>query len=96
MEKELLRKKPKKTQETLKEGRILIRDVSVNDSEYILINLYNTDNKKEQVNVMSNMFVLSEKFETNSKPQLNIVGVFKLFFDSKLDAQEILLSRRIL
>ena len=60
--------KNQKKQETLKEGRILIRDVSVNDSEYILINLYNTDNKKEQINVMSNMFVLLEKFETNSKP----------------------------
>ena len=29
-----------KKQQTYKEGRILILDVSINDSEYILINLY--------------------------------------------------------
>ena len=32
-----------KKQQTDKEGRILILDVSINDSEYILINLYNAN-----------------------------------------------------
>ena len=32
-----------KKQQTDKERRILILDVSINDSEYILINLYNTE-----------------------------------------------------
>ena len=45
-------------QETDKEGRILILDVSVNDSEYILINLYNANTEKKQINVFSNMFAL--------------------------------------
>ena len=45
-----------KKQETNKEGRILILNVSVNDSEYILINLCNVNTKKEQINVFSNMF----------------------------------------
>ena len=36
-----------KKQETDKEGRILILHVSVNDSEYILINLYNVNTEKE-------------------------------------------------
>ena len=56
-----------KKQETDKEGRILILDVSVNDSEYILINLYNANTEKEQINVFSNMFALLKKFDINKK-----------------------------
>ena len=55
-----------KKQETNKEGRILILDVSVNDSEYILINSYNANIGKEQINVFSNMFALLEKFDRNN------------------------------
>ena len=56
-----------KKQETNKEGRILILDVSVNDSEHILINSYNANTGKEQINVFSNMFALLEKFDRNKK-----------------------------
>ena len=35
-----------KKQETDEEGRILTLDISANDSEYILINLYNANTKK--------------------------------------------------
>ena len=66
--------------------RMLIRDVAINDSEYILINLYNSDNAKEEIDVLNNIFVLLEKFDTNSKKQLIMAGDFNSFFDSKLDA----------
>ena len=56
-----------KKQETDKEGHILILDISVNDSEYILINLYNAYTEKEQINVFSNMFALLKKFDINPK-----------------------------
>ena len=36
-----------KKQQTDHSGRILILDVSINDSEYILINLYNANTEKE-------------------------------------------------
>ena len=54
-----------KKQETDKEFRILILDISVNESEYILINLYNANTEKEQINVFSNMFALLKKFDIN-------------------------------
>ena len=65
-------------QETDKEGRILILDVSVSDSEYILINLYNANTEKEQIDVLNNMFVLLEKFDINKKSQLIMAGDFNL------------------
>ena len=76
-----------KKQETDKEGRILILDVSVNDSEYIIINLYNANTGKEQINVFSNMFALLKKFDTNPKKQIIMGGDFNLLFDSKPDVQ---------
>ena len=42
-------------QETDKKGRILILDVSFNDSEYILINLYNTSTEKEEIDALNNI-----------------------------------------
>ena len=52
------------------EGRILILVVSVNDSEYILINLYNANIEKEQINVFSNVFALLKNFDINPKKQI--------------------------
>ena len=73
--------------ETNKEGRILIFDVSINDFEYTLINLYNANPEKEQIDILNNMFVLLEKLDTNPKKQLIMAGDFNLFLDPKLDAQ---------
>ena len=69
-----------KKQETAKEGHILILDVSINDSEYILVNLYNTNTETEQINLSSNMFVLSKEFDTNKKTQLIMAGDFHFLF----------------
>ena len=56
----------------------MILDVSVSDSEYILINLYNANTEKEQIDVLNNMFVLLEKFDINKKSQLIMAGDFNL------------------
>ena len=54
-----------KKQQTDHSGRILILDVSINDSEYILINLYNANTEKEQIEVLSNLFALLKTFDIN-------------------------------
>ena len=56
-----------KKQQTDKEGRILIHGVSINDSEYILIHLYNAKTEKEQIDILSNLFELLEEFDTNPR-----------------------------
>ena len=56
-----------KKQETDKEGHILVLDICVNDSEYILINLYNAKTKKEKLNILINIFLLLEMFDINPK-----------------------------
>ena len=75
-----------KKQYTDKEGCVLILDVSINHSEYILINLYNANTENEQTNVLSSLFELSEEFDISPAKQLVMVGDFNLFFNSKLEA----------
>lgn len=54
-----------KKQETHKNGRVLILDISINDFKYILTNISNANTDIEQINALSNMFVLLEEFDTN-------------------------------
>ena len=56
--------------------RILILNVSINDSEQILINLYNANAEKDQIDLLNNMFVLLEKFDTNPRKTANYDGQF--------------------
>ena len=76
-----------KKQQTDLEGRILILDVSINYSEYILINLYNASNEKEQIDVLSSLSELFQQSNTNPTKQIVTAGNFNLFFDSKLEVQ---------
>ena len=43
-------------QQTDKEGCILVLEVPINETEYILINLQNTNTEKERIEVLSNLF----------------------------------------
>ena len=47
-----------KKEETDKEGCILILNVCIDDSEYILINLCNAMTEKQQIDLLSKIFVL--------------------------------------
>ena len=76
-----------KKQQTDKEGRILILDVSINDSEYILINLYNAITENEQIDVLSSLFDQLEEFYISLTNELVMTGDFNMFFNSKLEAQ---------
>ena len=58
-----------KKQQTDKEGRILILDVSINDSEYFLINFCNANTENEQIDVLSSLFELLEEFDISLTEQ---------------------------
>ena len=74
-------------QQTGKEDRILILDVSIKDSEHILINLYNANTENGQIDVLSSLSKLLEDFDISLAKQLVVTGDFNLFFNSKLEAQ---------
>ena len=71
-----------KKQQTDKEGRILILDVSINDSEYFLINFCNANTENEQIDVLSSLFELLEEFDISLTKQLVMADGFHFFFNS--------------
>ena len=76
-------------QKTDNDGRILILDVTINDVNFVLINLYNANTETEQVSVLNNLSSLLEKFDVTLENNLkkNLAGDFNLFLTSKLDAK---------
>ena len=68
-----------------KDGRILILDVQVDDAGFLLINLYNTNKKYEQISVLTTLCkFLSNITDLHCK---NIIfgGDFNLFFDTNYE-----------
>ena len=57
-------------QKTDNDGRILILDVTINDVNFVLINLYNANTETEQVSVLNNLSSLFEKFDATLEKKL--------------------------
>ena len=51
-----------------------------------MINLYNANTEKEQIEVLSNLFALLKTFDINPNKHIIMAGDFNLFFNSNLDA----------
>ena len=64
-------------------GRILILDVKIDDVTLILINFYNANTEKEQINTLNTLSNLLKDFDTTGK-HLIFGGDFNLFYDKKL------------
>ena len=65
-------------------GRTLILDVTINDANFVLINLYNANTETEQVSVLNN---LSSLIDVTLEKNLILARRFNLFLNSKLDAK---------
>ena len=74
-------------QKTDNDDRILILDVTINDVNFVLINLYNANTETEQVSVLNILSSLLEKFDVTIEKNLILAGDFNLFLNSKLDAK---------
>ena len=51
-----------------------------------MINLYNANTEKEQIEVLSNLLTLLKTFDIDPNKHIIMAGDFNLFFNSKLDA----------
>ena len=69
------------------DGRILILAVTINDVNFVLINLYNANTETEQLSVLNNLSTLLEKFDATLEKNLILAGDFNFFLNSKLDAK---------
>ena len=53
-----------------------------------MINLYNANTEKEQIEVLSNLFALLKTFDINPNKHIIMAGDFNLSFNSNLDAAD--------
>ena len=66
-------------QKTDNEGRILILNVTINDVNFVLINLYNANTETKQVSVLNNLSSLLENFDLILEKKFNFGRRFSFF-----------------
>ena len=67
-------------------GRLLILDVSINDYNFLLINLYNANSESEQLEVLDLLISKLDIVNSDGNYKTIFGGDFNLFFDCNLDA----------
>ena len=68
-------------------GRILISETLIDDSEFILINFYNANTESEQIQTFNELNMLLSNLNRSSKTHIIFTGDFNLFLDRSLDVK---------
>lgn len=67
-------------------GRILILNAKMDDSNYVLINLYNPNIEADQVNVLNELDSMVSSLNITPTAHIILGGDFNFIFDSNLEA----------
>ena len=67
--------------------RILILQTLIDDSEFILINLYNASTESEQIQTFNVLNTLVSNWNLSSEKNIIFAGDFSLYLDCSLDAK---------
>ena len=70
-----------------KNGRILILEVTTDDTEYLLINIYNANAEQHQLETLQNLSILLEHYDNFYDKIVILAGDFNLFFNKKLECE---------
>ena len=65
-------------------GRILILDVMVDETNFVIVNIYNSNTETEQVTTLLDLGKMSETVKDLSDKYIVLVGDFNFFFDTSL------------
>ena len=68
-------------------GRLLIMSVSVKGKEYLLINIYNENIEKDQINLLNCLENQLDNFDIDCNTNIILAGDFNFFFDKNLEAK---------
>ena len=70
-----------------KHGQILILEVLIDDTEFILINLYKANTENDQRTNFLELKILLENFDLTESKLIIFAGYFNLFLDQSLEAK---------
>ena len=71
---------------TNKNGRILKLDVMVDETNFVLVNIYNPNTEPEQVKTLTDLGKMLEIIKDFSDKPIDLAGDFNFFFDTSLDS----------
>ena len=69
-----------------KNGRILILDVKVVETNFVLVNIYNPNTETEQVATLHDLDTMLETIKDLYDKHIVLAGDFNFFFDTSLDS----------
>ena len=64
-----------------------ILEVTIDDSEYHLINIYNANTEQHQLETLQNLSILLENYDNFYDKNLILAGDFNLFFNRRLECK---------
>ena len=62
-------------------------DASIDDPDYILVNIYNANAETEQTKVLNNLHLLLGSLDIHQIKQIILAGDFNFFLDTTLDTE---------
>ena len=71
----------------VKNGRILILEVNIDEIRYVLVNIYNANTEVEQVQVLRELSKLMKNINFLKENRIVLAGDLNVFFDSKLETK---------
>ena len=71
---------------TDKNGRILILDVMVDETNFVLVNIYNPNTETEQVTTLLDLDKILEVIKDFSDKHIVLADDLNFFFDTSLDS----------
>ena len=68
-------------------GRILVIEVKIDDSVFVLINIYNANTESEQLHTLNDLINILETFEDIQNKSVVLGGDFKVILNSSWDLE---------
>ena len=68
-------------------GRILALWVKIDDKIYLLVNLYNSNTEREQLETLNELETILLKFDDNEYIRILFSGDFNTFYDASLEVK---------
>ena len=69
-----------------KSGRILLNDATIDDTVFVLINIYNANTESEQLETLSDLVSVIDKVRDIQSKNLVLGGDFNVLFDISLES----------
>ena len=68
-------------------GFVLTLDITINNNDYVLVNIHNANTKAEQINVLNSLHFLLDSLDIHHNKQIILTEDFNLFVDAILEAK---------